>query len=426
MMTSRRDGGAVHIMFLVVTLVIGLAGWGFFYKEFTENEDLVAAAQEAEASSKIAAVEFRMARDAYDDLASKVGGGVKKLEDPGGRDFEAWSDAFQDWHKPLVELRDAEVNFFKGDVSTTPTLADVFPTAESYVQAKENEIAALERARDDAVSQKNSAEQSNVTLVGQHGTALASKNDEMSALRDRLSTQLSAAEDLHAALTTEFEDLTGKHETSIAEHRQSMQDLRDKMTGLDNEVARLKASLRTTRSTQAPDGQVIEVDNASGMAWVDIGSRHFLRRGTRFKAYDVLKGGVKVDRGYLVVHDVQPFKALCSIESGVGAIEPGNQVTNPYYAREDGKQPTFYFLGSLPGRFDNQTAKNILDDFGAAVSEDLSLHVDFLVLGDNPDPEAVGEDADPIWFKKTTEYTDAVRWGIEMIRARDLATYLQY
>ena len=48
------------------------------------------------------------------------------------------------------------------------------------------------------------------------------------------------------------------------------------------------------------------------------------------------------------------------------------------------------------------------------------------VLGANPDPEAIGDDANPNWFKETEAYNDAIRWGTEMLRAQDLESYLKY
>ncbi len=99
-------------------------------------------------------------------------------------------------------------------------------------------------------------------------------------------------------------------------------------------------------------------------------------------------------------------------------------VTNPFFDRDGMK--TFYFLGKLPGRFDNQRAQAILESFSSKVIEEFSPHVDFLVIGADPAPEAVGEDADANWFKKTVPYNDAIRWNIEMIRSKDLEMSLQY
>ena len=87
---------------------------------------------------------------------------------------------------------------------------------------------------------------------------------------------------------------------------------------------------------------------------------------------------------------------------------------------------TFHFVGNLPGRFTNQQAKAILEQYGMKVAEEFSIHVDFVVLGANPDPEAIGDDANPNWFKETEAYNDAVRWGTEMLRGQDLEHYLKY
>jgi hypothetical protein len=423
MMSSRRQQGAVNVVFLVITIIIALAGWGLWYSAHKEAEDAKKAADERAKTLEVAEARFNRARTAYDALAEDVGNIAPLPSDPSGMSLEAWQTALSEGRAALAKARANAKERFEATGTEGLKVLDLFLPAEQRINALQNQINQLQRERDAAVTEKTAADRSNVDIATKQNEELAAKNAELAQIRDRGDTLLRASEEKNEATSKQLREMTERYEKAIGDHRAEVQKVTDQMLALDREVALFRAPDRIKRMAELPDGKVIEVDYRTGMCWIDIGSRHFVRRGTRFKTYDVLKGGVREDHGYIVVHDILPEKSMCSIE-GQAPVRMGDLITNPHFDREGSKR--FFFLGTLPGRFDNQTAANILRSYGAQVDEKLSVHVDFVVIGDDPNPEAVGENANPEWFKDRPEYTDAQRWGIEMIRARDLETYLQY
>ena len=423
MMQSRAgERGAVSLMFLIFTIVVGLIGWGLWYLEFTKNEQVVADAAAATTAKGDALDGQFKYRRAYEAIANAVGN-VGTLPEPSpDESIEDYMTKIQPAVRRLEETVREAKNLFEGD-ETVDTLVEVVQPAAAKIDAHLLEITRLQRDLETARQDRTAAEAANDEMISAHAGELARRNEEVDQLRQRSASQLQASEEKNEQTQTELAKLTDTYETSVVEHRKSVDQLRFQKEQIDREVRDWKRELKHERVWNVPDGKVIDVDDRAGLCWIDVGSRHQLRRGTRFRTYGIAKGGVREYHGYIVVRDIERDRALCAVENG-SPVERGDFVTNPYFDREGKK--VFYFLGRLPGRFDNQRARAILEDFGAEVADGFSIEVDFLVLGANPDPEAVGEDADLDWFKQTEEYNDALRWGVEMLRARDLEGFLQY
>lgn len=422
MTCSRQDRGAIHIMFFISVLIAALAGWGLWYSQYTENEKNVDATAQATASEEIALTDVKWVKAAYDDLAKRVGS-VPALAAPAGETIDAWQEKFKAAHRVVTERRDQEVTFIKGDVSTCPDISSVFVPFEAHIHELESQIGRLKGEIATAASNYAAVNTAKANSDATLASTLAASESKSQERRATLNSQLSASEASRSSELESFKQASTQYDQDLVVKTTEVLGMKNKLEGNDREVTILRSHLVTKRAWETPDGNVIEVDHKAGRAWIDLGSRDWIRRGTRFKVFGVKKGGGRVHHGYVVVHDIEPHRALCALESG-DEMKPGDLIVNPHFNR--GQSARFFFLGQLPGRYDNQTAQRILESFGGKVDPQMTMHVDFLVLGGNPDPSQVGEDAKPNWFKSTTEYTDALRWGVEVIRARDLATYLQY
>ena len=77
------------------------------------------------------------------------------------------------------------------------------------------------------------------------------------------------------------------------------------------------------------------------------------------------------------------------------------------------------FLGEMPGSWNRATATKFLKQRGATIEDKVSINTDFVVLG-------VQEDEDAAPLTDSDDYRHALQWGIEVIRARDLAPYLKF
>ncbi len=425
MTPSIRQAGAVHIMFLIITLVVAIAGWALWFTEFSDNEQKTKAASDATAQADKAIEREVMLRAAYTEVAKKIGGIADELPpiDDVTDDRSTYLKKVRETLVTPIERRVNEArNLFNGEESMNQ-IYNIIDPAEAMVNRLKTQIASLEAEIDTLKSGKASAERANDDMVTAHNGELSAKNEAMNQLRATNASKEQLLESQKDALATDLSTITDRLETTLASSNEQITAMQNATNAFEREVRSFKTEIRTKRERNIPDGNVSGVNLATGTCYIDIGSRQGLRRGTRFNTYGLAKGRVKEYHGYIVVTDVERDRALCSLEDGARP-ERGDFITSPVFER-DGAM-TFYFLGNLPGRFTNQQAKAILEQYGMKVADEFSIYVDFVVLGGNPDPEAIGDDANPNWFKETEAYNDAVRWGTEMLRAQDLEHYLKY
>ncbi|MEE9394684.1 MAG: BRCT domain-containing protein [Planctomycetota bacterium] len=425
MRSSSRQGGAVNILFFVGALVIALVGWGLWFSEYKGHEEAVkneVVAKDDLLESQGKLTEYKRGIDSITKVL-----GLSEFPEPTGLDDEgnsAWIDTTVAPAVGIVRKVVDEGRALSGGGESVTTITQLLDPIQAKLDAQGQEITRLKRDLSAARNATTSAEQANDTLIEQQAVSIQAKESELTDNKDRAATQLKQSDDNLVVAQGQITSLTESLETRLTETQAAMQKMEEKTNTLDREVRQVKGALRHETVSAEPDGKVMSVDQRAGMCWIDIGSNKQLRGGTRFRSYGVLKGGVREYHGFVVVKKIEARRALCAVEHGA-TTQNGDFITNPYYDSEG--QHTFYFLGNLPGRFDNQRSAAILRDFGATVADKFSPSVDFLVLGNNPDPEAdLGEDADVNWFQATEAYTNATRWNIEVLLARDLEDFLKF
>ncbi|MEZ6196499.1 MAG: hypothetical protein R3F20_12360 [Planctomycetota bacterium] len=425
MQVPSRQTGAVNIILFIIVLVIALAGWVLW---FTVNSDLDEA-NAARVKSDAAAARVEQQLAAYElgmeGVFNKLGVGVIGRPDPiQAQDVTTWK---QETVQPVITRLDFLVSsarsLFKGDESMVK-VTNVLDPAQTLIEKLEADARQLKLDLDAARADKAKADSDNDALIAKNRTREQELKTEMDDVRSRAATQVKQASDQTDAVQAQLTSTTEQLDSVQAEARRQISEATLAVNKLDRSVRSWKDQVVVERDHNKPDGQIIEIDAKTGTCYINLGSKHQLRRGTRFKTFGYNKGKVREYHGFITVRDIEYDRALCAVDSDASP-KAGDQLLNPYFDAE--RPQVFYFLGNLPGRFDNQRAQAILRDFGGKVSDTFDVNVDYVVLGDNPDPEAgVGEDADPNWFKATPEYTDSIRWGVEMIRARDLEDFITF
>lgn len=426
MQVSSRQSGAVNIVLFVLVLVVALAGWLLWFTENKDNEAKTKAAVEAAEEVDRLKTRYGAYQQGVDDLFAKVG--LEPVVLPSETydvdvNGEEWKTANIDSRLALLDsVVSQSRSLFNGDESMTKVV-QVLDPAQGVLEKLESEVTRLKQELEAAKADKANVETASDTLISTHRDELGRKNTELSEERDRSARAVAQAEQQTDAVQQQLTSLTSEMEQVRNEARTQLTAAEIRVNNLDRDVTKLKDHV-VERAFNTPDGKVQEVNARTGTCYINLGSKHQLRRGTRFKTFGFSKGQVRVDHGFITVRDVEYDRALCALAPGA-TTQAGDLIENPYF-NADRKQ-VFYFLGTLPGRYDNQRAAAILRDFGATVTDKFDVEVDYVVLGDNPDPEAaVGEDADPNWFKSTVQYTDAKRWGVEMLRARDLEDFIRF
>jgi TolA-binding protein len=406
--------GAVHILFLIFVLVIALAFGGLWFVELQDNEEAVNARKTAEYSARIAQDEALFARDYYSAVAKLAGGSIPSdMPQPEDETTSAADVAAPAVSRTQLEL--ASVGARVDDPSTRPkNLRSAWEPLINRYQTLKGEIAQLkteiERLKGE-VAQRDSQISSNSQS---HQAELTRIQEEWEATKSTLNSQLDDLRNQNDSLSTQVRESQDENASEREKNNTARTVLADKTEDLESKVRSMHSEQKIRRATQAPDGSVVGVDNRSGRCFIDVGSDDMLRRGTRFKVFEIGKGGAKTAKGWITVTNTASGKSECAIEEG--AVDAQDVIYNPIYDKN--ATVRFCIIGDLPGKYNKETAVRILRKLGAKVQTNVDIHTDFIVLGMRE-----SEDADEVTDRD--DYRNAQRWGVEMIRARDLQAFLQ-
>lgn len=406
---SAQERGAALIWWVIVLMVLTvIGGLGTYY-----NYDLYQ--KEIETSTKNKAD----ADAALQDVITR-NGWLKDLADVVG-----WAGTDGVIAKPRVD----EIQIRIGD------LQEKFASVQSSDGTLQQIIDAIVKDHE-AVSQRAAQSKQSFDSEVQARADLQSQKDQLEQDKDReiadLQTKVRSEQDrtsnVSARLQSRIDDLQNK--TSDLERRIAEQatdskkeriDLTNQLVAKDAQMGELRNKLvKLEREPHRPDGAVI--DASADLVWIDAGSKHGLKRGTRFDVFEYGKGKTKNFKGEVQVREVRDDVSVCAVVSTLDQWNPisaGDQIANPYYDRE--KTPEFVFLGIMPGRFGNDEMRRLLNKNGATVASAVSASTDFLVVGAKPPTE---DDSLPL--EESELFQAATRYGVEIITGRELERLLRY
>lgn len=242
----------------------------------------------------------------------------------------------------------------------------------------------------------------------------------------------------------ELDAMKGKHEKAVAEKQKKIQELADR-------VFAITTKRQLARESTEADGMVINAVPQELFAWIDIGRKDALLKGTRFEVFTMLKGGRKVMKGMAEVVEVKEnYSVITLLRDGIVKtiddltyegkmvekgnvveiterngnkvllaatriarmdyiddglrVEKGDYVANEVFDRKGAK--TFVFGGKMRGRYTNEQMGNLLREFGAIVDKDVQSETTYLVVG-----------AD---YETDPNYEKAKSLGVKIIREADL------
>jgi hypothetical protein len=294
--------------------------------------------------------------------------------------------------------------------------------------------------------------------TGRLGTVIDEKQRRIKELRDAIkniedqivaNTRASeqAIADLEKDVRMKLDELDGikdKHEKLVLEKKRRIQELTDR-------VFAIETRRQLARESTEADGAVINSIPNELTAWIDIGRKDALLKGTIFEVFAMHKGGRKVAKGKAVVIQVHEDyavvsllrEALVSLLDGTlvegktvrkgpvvevterngnkvmvpvdrvkrldwleeGArIEKGDYVANEVFDRKKAK--TFVFGGKMAGRYTNEQMAKLIVEFGGLVDDEVGSETTYL---------AVGAD-----FEKDPNFEKAKNLGVKIIREADL------
>jgi len=410
--TGIRERGIGNTAFALVLVVLIIAIAAFVVQK-NDNDGLVKEARKWRDSANAAALKQASAERAYDMVVEVVGEtSIERTAlEKGLEDADAIRTKLRTWlHAMATELETAgqftmrvegfQVNAPAGIVVKTegsnttvrlynnPDAAETIK-ASTFLRTLKDSLAHCGKyiretgERADASEKKNAEEVSKLkAAIADAQTKFAAAISQVQSNSENIDTQRRRAEDDRQALTGEVDKLRSEvaqvKADSTKTERKLIQDLRAQKDALINEKERKKVAL----AEDPEDGEVVEVGETLGTLWVNLGRRHKLSSGTKFKVWRRGKGNVReyvaVVKVIKVNESISECRVLERLDSRI-PVTKGMYVSNPFY---DPRAPLrVHIYGDLQ-RYTSDVAYARLRAAGCEVVRTLDDTVQIIVLGE--------------------------------------------
>jgi hypothetical protein len=255
------------------------------------------------------------------------------------------------------------------------------------------------------LTDKTKALHSNNTQLQSEVASLTSRlNIVQTAQHTNTTQQLTNSKTAIASAQKDLADFQIDRQTAAADYDTAIRKNRDALAAKDQQIANRDTEIQsaTTRLSnqeeknlvdrlkdrpkserfEIPDGKITSVNEASGIVWINIGSRDRLKPLTNFSVYPATQLGVMRGPGDIkakieVIKILDGQFAQCRIieDSINDPILVGDQIYSPLWQR--GIQVHFALIGFFDidgdGKSDRDKVKNIIRSAGGIIDAELSI-----------------------------------------------------
>ncbi|MHC4945247.1 MAG: BRCT domain-containing protein [Planctomycetota bacterium] len=407
-MRNESGAGQVSLLWVVflIVLVLGLAG--FTYIAFKDKANLDLKYQEAVADEAATFNKNLEISDRINQLSAVVG----------YKDSPTASSSLEAVNDTVTSAKDRFPDYVGMDVKS---LEEVFDGMGNAYSALESQLNESKQSLDNEIELRRTAEESINTIESEKNNRISELEAQLSDEQQRAQAQIDEDNQRISNLQSQLDesDQRAREAENTASTQKEMYE--KEISLLNTRISAQAKKLEVLREPDQPDGRVLSTSSRTGLAMIDIGREHGLQRGTKFEVFRYGKGGVLIPKGMIEVQDVDAESAKCGILSTIDSLDPivqGDVISNPHFARN--MKRTFVFLGEFPATMDKEFVKDRLTALGAVVGDKVDPTTDFLVLGQKERGEFATE------LKDMPEFKLASKLGVQMLRVRDLAAFIEY
>ncbi|MBT4694816.1 MAG: hypothetical protein HOB73_15890 [Planctomycetaceae bacterium] len=247
------------------------------------------------------------------------------------------------------------------------------------------------------LGEKKQLETQIASLTSQLNVVTTAQHDNTTKQLTNSSTAVASAQKDLADFRTDRQTTAAAYDTAIKKHSDALsakdQQIANKDTEIQstaqrlsnqeekNLVAQLKARPKSERF-EIPDGKITSVNEASGIVWINIGSRDRLKPLTNFSVYPATQlgvmrgpGDIKAKIEVIKILDGQFAQCRITEDSINDPILIGDQIYSPLWQR--GIQVHFALIGFFDidgdGKSDRDKVKNIIRSAGGIIDAELSI-----------------------------------------------------
>jgi NAD-dependent DNA ligase len=393
------------VVFLIV-LVLGLAG--FTYIAFKDKAALQVRYDEQVVKEQEAFAKYNEVSQKINELSGSVG---FRESDTASSSVEAINDM-------VAGAKEKFPNHITTDVKTLDGIIEGMRLAYDDVEKKLGEA---RQNFENELELRRGAEETVNTVQDENRTRITELEGQLSDEQQRSQTQQDEDNQRISNLQDQLDDAEGRVRDAENTAMTQKERYEKEISLLNSRVSAMAKKLEVLREPDLPDGRILSTSSRSDLAYIDVGKKDGLRRGTKFEVFRYGKGGVLIPKGWVEVRDVEHETAKCGVLSTTDPLSPivkGDVVVNPHFARN--MEKTFVFLGEFPTSLSKGFVEDRLNALGARVAAKVDSNTDFLVLGDKEKGEFAPELSD------LPEYKMAAQMGVQIMRLKELAAYIEF
>ncbi|MGB1661978.1 MAG: BRCT domain-containing protein [Planctomycetota bacterium] len=402
---ARNQGGA-QLSFLIVSLILNLGLAFVVFSMNGEYQNLLD--QKKNADDKLARQEGQVKDQQAEIIAMR---GLIQ----GSDDLAVPAEEVQS----LIDKAGSEIATAKG--SSNPrsyeSLTDLYTDSIDTIRFLNNELN----------SQRSLAEakdQEYMEVVSSKSNLGTQLNEEIDSLRGQVNDFQVELEGARSRGREESQRLLEENEQLVQDHSAVLYKLQRDLSITENLLQRsndrieeLKREIvrEETFAMVKPDGEILNVSEELGKAWISLGTKNKLRRGLVFDVFAYQKGGKRISKGRVEVLKVEEdFSEVAVLENldRFNPISAGDQITSPFFDQDD--VPHFVFAGEAAtnGKYSVEEMVRKIELFGGVVSTSVALDTDFVVAVKG--------------YEETEEYGLARDLGVTILRERELLDFIDF
>jgi len=243
------------------------------------------------------------------------------------------------------------------------------------------------------------------------------KTDQQALLERQVAEQAENFKDRDAKLIAARKAL----EDSARREVQKEESLRTRLAEQERKL------MPFVREPEAADGKVLETSSDLNLGWINLGSRHRLALGTRFRVISGLHGDRRV-KGWAEVTQIHADMSEVSFTERTDPFDPpapGDLVYNPLFDPTGERHAVL--LGRFSGSLNEADLKALLAGMNITVQKTVDKSTDFLVVGSEMYVDEAGQPlAQAVQPTDLPVYRDAVAQGVQVVELADLRRYFRF
>ncbi len=402
---ARNQGGA-QLSFLIVSL-IGILVLCFVV--FQQNSDM----EQLNTSLIGARNEVATKEDLIKEKSIEIGG-LRVLIHGNGESAVPVPEV-----QAMIEKSGSDIATARGSSSAREyeSLTEMYDDSIDTIRFLNNELQSQRSAAEAKDNEYQEVVISKSNLGSQLNEEIDSLRSQLNDMQVQLEQSRTRAREESARLREEVERLVQDNSATVYKLQRDLSISENLLKRSNDRIDELKREIvrEQTFAMVEPDGEVLNVSEELGKAWINLGTNDRLRRGLVFDVFAYQKGGKRISKGRIEVLSIQDRYSEVAILENLDRFNPistGDMIASPFYDGED--VPVFVFAGDTAtnGRYSLEDMARKIELFGGVVSDKVQLNTDFVVAVKG--------------YEETPEYDLARDLGVTILREAELLEFIDF